>query len=135
MEKIEVPDINRELVSLYIALQFLRTVDARNILAAFAEQEVYGGSLEEIEKRLLHLDMLWENSIFEGLAERIRNSIWLFGRNMTATPFITSDNPVAFRTGDNAMWLKTGMYTDGTYSVYPMAPDFVMYCHPRESLW
>jgi hypothetical protein len=41
MEKVEVPDINRELVSLYIALQFLRTAGARDTLVAFAEQNVY----------------------------------------------------------------------------------------------
>ncbi len=135
MEKIEVPDINRELVSLYIALQSLRTSDARDILAAFAEQEVFGRPVAEAEKRLLHLDMLWKSSIIEGLAERIRKATWLFGRNTTATPFITSDNPVAFRTGDNARWLKVGVYTEGTYSVFPMAPDIVMYCHPKESPW
>jgi Protein of unknown function (DUF4238) len=133
MEKIEVPDINRELVSLYIALQFLRTADAREILAAFAEQNVYRKPVAEAEKRLLHLSMLWEDSVRDELAERIRDATWLFGRNVTATPFITSDNPVAFRTGDHAMWLKVGMYNDGTYSVFPMAPDIVMYCHPKES--
>ena len=135
MGKVEVPDINRELVSLYIALQFLRTADSRDILAAFAEQKVYGRPVAEAEKRLLHLDMLWKDSMYEGLAERIRSATWLFGRNMTATPFITSDNPVAFRTGDNAMWLKVGMYSNGTYSVFPMAPDIVMYCHPKEPPW
>jgi hypothetical protein len=135
MEKVEVPDINRELVSLYIALQFLRTADARDILSAFAEQKVYGKPVAKAEKRLLHLDMLWKDSIYEGLVERIRNATWLFGRNMTAIPFITSDNPVAFRTGDNAMWLKVGMYSDGTYSVFPMAPTIVMYCHPKEPPW
>jgi Protein of unknown function (DUF4238) len=135
MEKVEVPNINRELVSLYIALQFLRTADARDILAAFAEQKVYRTPVSEAEKRLLHLEMLWKGSIYEALAERIRNATWLFGRNTTATPFITSDNPVAFRTGDNSMWLKVGMYSDGTYSVFPMAPDIVMYCHPKEPPW
>jgi hypothetical protein len=135
MEKVEVPDINRELVSLYVALQFLRTADARDILAAFAEEKVYGKPVARAEKRLLHLDMLWKDSIYEGLAERIRNATWLFGRNMTAIPFITSDNPVAFRTGDNAMWLKVGMYGDGTYSVFPMAPTIVMYCHPKDPPW
>jgi hypothetical protein len=135
MEKVEIPDINRELVSLYIALQFLRTADARDILAAFAEQEVYGKPVSGTEKRLLHLEMLWNNGTYRTLAERIKNATWLFGRNTTATPFITSDNPVAFRTGDNSMWLKIGMYSNGTYSVFPMAPDIVMYCHPKEPPW
>jgi hypothetical protein len=87
------------------------------------------------EKRSLHLDMLWETSIIDDLAERIKSATWLFGHNLTATPFITSDNPVAFRAGDNSMWLKAGMYNDGTYSVFPLAPDIVMYCHPKEASW
>jgi hypothetical protein len=33
------------------------------------------------------------------------------------------------------MWLKVRMYSDGTYSVFPMAPDIVMYCHPKEPSW
>jgi hypothetical protein len=135
MEKVEVPDINREMVSLYVALQFLRTAGARDILATFAEQKVHGKPVAEREKRLLHLSLLWEDSIFEELAERIRNATWLFGRNLSRTPFITSDNPVAFRTGNNAMWLKVGMYSGGTYSVFPMAPDIVMYCYPKEPPW
>jgi hypothetical protein len=135
MEKVEMPEINRELVSLYIALQFLRTADARAVLAAFAEQKVYQKPVSEAEKRLLHLEMLWKGSVYEALAERIRNATWIFGRNTTAPPFITSDNPVAFRTGDNSMWLKIGMYNDGTYSVFPMAPDIVMYCHPKGPPW
>jgi hypothetical protein len=133
MEKVEVPDINRELVSLYVALQFLRTADARNVLADFAEQEVYSSPVLPAEKRLLHLDMLWNDSIRTPLAERIRDATWLFGYNTTKTPFITSDNPVAFRTGDNAMWLKMGVYSDGIYSVFPVAPNIVMYCYPKES--
>ncbi len=135
MDKVEVPDINRELVSLYMALQFLRTADARDTLVAFAEQKVYGKPISESEKRLVHLEMLWNGSIYEELAARVRNATWLFGRNTTAIPFITSDNPVAFRTGDNAMWLKIAMYSEGTYSVFPMAPDIVMYCHPKEPPW
>src|SRR5437016_9593679 len=26
-------------------------------------------------------------------------------------------------------------YSDGTYSVFPMAPTIVMYCHPKEPPW
>jgi Protein of unknown function (DUF4238) len=69
------------------------------------------------------------------LATRIKNATWLFGRNATSTPFIISDNPVAFRTGDNSRWLKIGVYAPGSYSVFPLAPDIVMYCHPPEGPW
>jgi len=134
-EKIVIPDVNRELVSLYIALQSLRTAEARDILAAYGEQtEKQPLSVEQ--KRYLHTYMLWKSDgAVQYLTDRIRKATWLFGRNPTGTPFITSDNPVAFRTGDNAMWLKAGLGALGTYSVFPMAPDTVMYGHPDEPPW
>jgi hypothetical protein len=134
-DEISIPDANRELVSLYVALQFLRTADSREILAAFVEESQGGKSLSAEEKRRLHTEMLWTDEVFQGLADRIKDATWLFGRNATPIPFITSDNPVAFRTSDNAMWLKVGLHMAGTYVVFPLAPDIVMYCHPKEPPW
>ncbi len=134
-EKIDVPSINRELVSAYVALQFLRTADAREILGTFVEQYEGRHPLSVAEKQGLHIDMLWDDNLVHGLASRIRNATWVFGRNMTGTPFITSDNPAAFRTGNNAMWLKAGIYATGTYSVFPLATDVVMYCYPKKPPW
>ncbi len=134
-EKIEVPDVNRDLVSLYIALQFFRTVDARDILAAFAAESGNSKPLSTAERQQLHLELLWNSDIFRELATRIKNATWIFGRNTTSTPFISSDNPVAFRTANNSRWIKAGIYSAGTYSVFPLAPDIVMYCHPVEHPW
>ena len=134
-EKIEVPEANRELVSLYLALQFLRTADSRETLAAVVENSEERDPISAEEKRHLHTDMLWNDKLFQGLADRLRDATWLFGRNATETPFVTSDNPVAFRTGDNSMRLKVGLYSAGTYVVFPLAPDIVMYCHPKEPPW
>jgi hypothetical protein len=133
-DPITVPDVNRELVSLFLALQFLRTSDARSILVAFAES--IGTVVEsESERRALHTEMLWNNELFSSFADRVRRCSWLFGRTSTSTSFITSDNPVAFRSADNRMVLKAGMLSDGTYVVYPLAPDVVMYCFPDEGVW
>jgi hypothetical protein len=133
-EKIEIPAVNRELVSLYIALQFFRTTDAREVLAIFGE-ETEKQPLSVAQKRYLHVSMLWSEGAVQLLADRIKSATWVFGRNGTDTPFITSDNPVAFKTSDNAMWWKTGLWTPGIYSVFPLAPDIVMYCHPVEPPW
>jgi hypothetical protein len=134
-EKIEVPDVNRDLVSLYIALQFFRAADARSILAAFAAESENSKPLSTGERQQLHLEMLWNSDIFRELATRIKNATWIFGRNTTSMCFISSDNPVAFRTADNSRWIKVGIYSTGTYSVFPLAPDIVMYCHPVEHPW
>jgi hypothetical protein len=130
-DQIEIPEINREIVSLYIALQFLRTADTRDTLSALADED--RKPMPDSEKRRVHTELLWDEPVFRGLADRIHRSTWVFGRNSTSTPFVTSDNPVAFRTGDNTMWLKAALYTVGTYVVFPLAPEVVMYCYPDES--
>lgn len=130
-----VPDANRQAVSLFLVLQFLRTADARSKLADSAKAA--GNSLDSDEdRRALHTDMLWRtDELIFPLAKRVESSTWLFGRNATSTSFITSDNPVAWRTADNRMWLKAAITMEGTYIVYPLAPDAVMYCYPDEGPW
>ncbi len=129
-----IPDINRNLISLFLALQFLRTAEARSILIAFFKSLGHPTDSDD-EKRELHTEILWNDEIISLFADHIRHSSWLFGRNDTSTPFITSDNPVAFRSADNRMWLKAGVLHEGTYVVYPLAPDVIMYCYPDEGVW
>ena len=126
--KISIPSVNRKIVSLYIALQFFRTADAKDIICALGNKD----SIEELtdeERTRIHTEFLWNVALMRRVAKRIEKSIWIFGRNHTDTPFVTSDNPVAFKTGDNRMWLKVGILTEAMYVVFPLAPDIVMYCH------
>ncbi len=132
--EIPIPDVNHDLVSLFLGLQFLRTADTREILAALASSPS-DAPLSESERRMLQVEALWDDAFVNLLSERVRSAIWVFGRNATAVPLITSDNPVAFRSSDNAMWLRAGVLGAGVYIVYPLAPDAVMYCHPREEPW
>lgn len=105
-EPTEVPPANREIVSLFISLQFFRTEDARSILISFAETTGCVTGSDE-DKRAIHTEMLWEeDGPVRMVADRVARSAWVFGRNNTGTPFTTSDNPISFRTGDNRMWLK-----------------------------
>lgn len=128
-KQIEIPAVNREIVALYIALQFLRTADIRDILSALSPISELA---PERERRKLHTYMLWNQETVDLISNRVRDSTWIFGRNSTSTPFLTSDNPVAFRTSNNAIWLKTGVISDGAYVVFPLSPHIVMYCHPKK---
>jgi hypothetical protein len=130
LEALPVPTVNRKIIALHLATQFLRTADTREILSAF--MEVHGKPVSEVELRELHTELLWDESLIETLAKRFRRSIWIFARNHTATPFITSDNPIAFRTGDNRRWQRGGIFARETYLVYPLSPRAALYCHPRE---
>lgn len=124
---VPVTEEERHVVALFIALQSLRTLDAREILLLFAEP-----SLPPDEQRRLHAAMLWESDVVEALADRVARAAWILARNATETPYITSDNPVAFRAGDNSMWLKARPFGEGTYVVYPLSPWVMLYCHPPE---
>jgi len=130
-EKIEIPLINREIVSLFIALQFLRTAETRIALAVLAQELGHMPAASPEERHHIHIATLWNEDVFQRLADDIRDSIWIFGRNRTGTPFVTSDNPVAFRTADNSMWAKVGFLPE-TYVVYPLSPEIIMYCHRKE---
>jgi hypothetical protein len=131
---IPIPDENRALVSLFIALQHLRTPDYKDTLTRFASTVGYSTTSER-EQRLLHTEALWNDSLIEGFRNRIGSASWVFGRNATSVPFITSDNPVAFRSGDHATWLKGGVLSSEAYIVYPLTPDIVMYCYPPGKRW
>jgi hypothetical protein len=106
--QVPIPEQNRDLMSLFIALQFLRTEDARDTLARIAEGST-GVAPTDPERRRLHLEALWDDPLVGGFSDHINSAIWMFGRNDTDIPFVTSDNPVAFRTIDNTMWLKAGV--------------------------
>ncbi|HEX8436072.1 DUF4238 domain-containing protein [Archangium sp.] len=134
-ERIPIPDINRKIVSQFMAIQVLRTLESRTILGLFAQAHGFYKEPSEKDLRALHLDLVWHLPLVNDLTKRILESTWLFGVNGTTTPFITSDHPIAFRAGDNRMWLKVHVFTPGTYVVYPMAPNVIMYCYPNEQPW
>jgi hypothetical protein len=125
-----VTSAGRHDMALYIALQYLRTMEQREILAAFAVEEgTYPMGISADEKANLHATMLWNSSLVHDIALRVYESIWVFGRNLSSTPFMTSDNPVCVKTPDNRMWLKApGILSSGTYFVFPLSPDILLYC-------
>jgi len=79
----------------------------------------------------IHTRWLWNLEMIHSIAERIEKSIWIFGRNLTGFPFITSDNPVAFHEGNTHRWVKIGFLARGAYPVFPLSPEIVMYCYDR----
>jgi len=163
-DRIRIPNVNRRIVSLYIALQFCRTADARDIIVAIdglpsnpdmTEEMKWGtyllgawlvdvlmknrkksnrnaiseGRLSDRNESEIHTRWLWNLEMVHSIAKRIERSIWIFGRNLTGFPFITSDNPVAFHEGNTHRWVKVGFLARGAYPVFPLSPEIVMYCY------
>ena len=127
-KRIDIPEINRAEVALFVAVQYLRTLDAREMVGALG-----GVDLVDSESARLHTNLMWDLRVVHIIRDRIKNSIWIFGRNQTEVPFITSDNPVSFKTPDNRQWVRAGILSPGVYAVYPLSPDIVMYCYDRAS--
>jgi len=134
LDKLPIPRINRQLVARFLAVQLLRTADTRDILAALVEAD-RGAPVTPDEARELHTELMWDKSTVERLAKRFRRSIWIFARNDSATPFVTSDNPTAFRSRDSRRWLRGAIFANGAYLVYPLSPRAMLYCHPREGVF
>ncbi len=134
LQFLQMGDEERWTLSSYIAIQFLRTSEQREILGMFAlANGFYKEGLSPDEKVNLHAQMLCSGGLVESISNRIFESVWLYARNKTQTPFWTSDNPVAFKTGDNKMWLKgPGIFSSGSYVVLPLTPEYVLYCHEPE---
>jgi Protein of unknown function (DUF4238) len=124
-KRIEIPLLNREIIALFIALQYLRTADTRDILSVLGKVD----HADSKERTRLHTNLLWDLPIVHRIRDRIKGSIWIFGRNETETPFITSDNPIAFKTRSNRQWSRVSILSPGMYAVYPLSPTIVMYCH------
>jgi hypothetical protein len=130
MEELDIDEETRHTISYFIAVQFFRTAEQRDILTLFAETKGgYVGPISPDEKSNLHAYFLCTSELVFNVTSRIEQSIWMFGRNNSEVPFWTSDNPICFKTGDNKMWLKgPGIMSEGTYAVYPLSPKYVLYC-------
>jgi hypothetical protein len=130
-KQIDIPEVNREEVALFVAVQWLRTLDQREIIGALAELD----PTDAREHARQHTNLMWDLHIVNPIRDRIKSSVWIFGRNETEVPFITSDNPIAFKTPDNRQWTRGGILDPGVYAVYPLSPDIVMYCHDPVGKW
>ncbi|WP_396655627.1 DUF4238 domain-containing protein [Microbacterium sp.] len=130
-DTLEVSRDDRDTVGLFVALQFLRTADTRDTLAKFASRNG-APAPTGAEARGIHLNVLWDEDLVDSIASRLIDCTWVFAKNGSSTPLATSDNPVAFRTDDNRMWLKRAILSEGTYLVYPLAPDVIMYGYPTD---
>ena len=131
LDKITISPDDRWQIATFISVQCLRTAEQRGILASFAsENDSYKSGISPDEKINLHAYMLCRRGLVEDISKWIEQSIWIFARNTTGTPFWTSDNPVSFKTSDNRMWLKgPGIMSIGSYVVFPLTPSYILYCH------
>lgn len=126
----------RILLTEFISSQYFRTREMRELLAFFVGETGSKLSLaSDEEKKALALSILSAAGVIEEMSESIHDGVWIFAKNPSATPLLTSDHPVCIKNGESTMWVKgLGPLEDGSYVVFPLAPDVVLYCKEK-SRW
>lgn len=125
--KLIIPKINRDIMSLYITTQLLRTADARNRIVEFSRiiNPAYDA---EKDARQLHISLIWNEKLVNAMRKRIKSCIWMFGQNESSTPFVTSDHPALVKNHSNTEWLSGPVvHEKGMYIVFPLTPKLIMY--------
>lgn len=135
---VKIPQINREIISLFLALQLQRTAEVRITLVQFAKYLQTMGELKkeydpEKDARSLHTQLLWDKKSMDNVTKRIADCIWIFAKNDSAQPFYTSDNPALVKSFDNKEWLfGSDVFEHGMYIVYPLSTKWILYCKDRQ---
>lgn len=133
-QSFKLSQVEKENFALYIALQFLRTADTRDTLKWLASVDD-STPITANRLRALHIDLLWNDKLVSSFVKYWKRGIWIVAKNTTKLKFVTSDNPVCFRTADNAMWIKAGMLSNGTYLSFPLTPELILYVYPKHKKW
>src|SRR5207248_1382216 len=84
-QAIEIPPQNRYIVSRFMAVQFLRTADTRDVLSTIHAAAHPDEPLSRGERTGLHTELMWDQMSVDRIAAHIREAIWVFARNTTST--------------------------------------------------
>lgn len=128
--KLSISQNEKLILSEFIATQYFRTLELRELLMYFLkDEELIEDNLSDDEKKSIQFHILAESEILEKLEESIYNSIWIFAKNVSHNPLITSDHPICMKTKNNKMWIKgIEPLIDGSYIVFPITPKLILYC-------
>ena len=125
-EFIHIPSSNREVMSLYISLQLLRTSEARNLLIQ-AVADSLDTSIDEGSVRELHLGILWDEEFVSKVASWVNECAWVFRQNRMSNSLYTSDDPFKIRSKTKHLhWAQAT--SEGAYLLIPLTPRILMYC-------
>lgn len=124
---------NKQILAMHVVLQILRVPKYRELLL----ESIKMTNDEELEhlktfisedERMVHAITFMQDETINNWVEMLTDQIWLFARNITDSPFYTSDNPVLFKTKDNKFWTPPKKLTEpGTQIIFPLSPDVMLY--------
>lgn len=120
-DSIEIPTVKREIMSLYLTTQLLRTSEARTLLLQGIEPS------EKEDNQELHSALLWNSEVVKDISDWVYSCIWTFRFNSMPQSLYTSDDPIKVRSRTQHLhWAQTSV--PGAYLLIPITPRILMYC-------
>ncbi len=127
-------------LSLYIALQFLRTKQIRNNIIDAADcmeqllsdlnasDDIFSKyTIKNDEARLVHANMLIEPNDVLKVCNRFYEKAWILGINQTSNSFYTSDNPIfAHNNMPSPYFSNNGLGSPGVEIFFPISPHCIL---------
>ena len=130
-ELIDIPSEHREIMSLFITTQLIRTSEARTQLVQGSERSEITSSDEELQ-RAFHIGMLWNEEFIDSYSGWVHDCVWAFRVNTLSESLFTSDDPIKVRTSTEHLHWGQAL-REGAYLLYPLTPRCLMYCFdPRK---
>lgn len=127
---IRISDIERDVMSLFLTLQLVRTSEAREQIIQFNQglNRLFPG--EDFDaSSFVHFRLLADADFLNEMADSIASHIWIFANNLSGQSFYTSDNPLIVHSMDRQNWrLGTAALERNVTLVLPLSPQTVMYC-------
>ena len=131
---VEIPDVNREIMSLYITTQMLRTAEARDMLSQSdlmdMDSEVLSSKRES--ERTAHIGFLWWEELVQQISDWVYECIWTFRCTESPDSLYTSDDPIKVRSKLRHGYWKQIFFEEKVYLLMPLTPRILMYCFSRE---
>ena len=126
---VEIPEINREIMALYLSIQLIRTSEARTLLLQ-AIPDSRGLPDEGNARKDLHLALMWDEELVERLSSWVEECSWVFRLNSLPQSLYTSDDPIKVQSRTHHLhWGQAPV--EGAYLLMPLTPRVLMYCFDR----
>lgn len=146
-------EIEKEFMSLFIAIQIIRTKSFRtNLGDTFAKlyqtlayksqmnnenalpKEAFEVEVNDDFVKLQHSTMILDEEMVEGIAETLFNHIWVIYVNKTDYPFYTSDNPVVTIPHKRDKYVSYGgLASEGVEIIFPISPRLLLAMYEKET--
>ena len=147
-----IPTETRENLSIFLAIQFLRTRAYRNLVVETAEKLAQAIALDAIKENfgeealkyapkisfkdkaagLFQSQQIFDFDKLAGFAEVLYNHIWILCINDTGKPLYTSDTPVVMHTPLKDQLPAVGIASPGIEIAFPLSPSRVLTLADRE---